>query len=137
MLEEVHASAKAEFAGKISSLRPGATHRIRYSVRISSTARHGQIVSNFAAADGSDISGSTTDREEVRVIEIGPITGATRFSDSFGGMSGLLRPWTDNKEALRSGGSASVPATLPFFVWANIAAVGLGAGGFAGKRFLI
>jgi uncharacterized repeat protein (TIGR01451 family) len=108
------------------TLGANTTRVLQYRVRVSSSMQHGQTVSNTVTArDGVRV---ITDTENVRILRYLPQTGTVISSDG----SEFLRPRNTQEES-----SAFPISDLPWMLWTQIVAMGMGVGGFFGKKLLI
>ncbi len=103
------------------------TRTLRYTARIGASMRNGDVLPNTVTltAPGQNASDSAI----VRIIQQLPQTGVHSLGLPSGGVSAFLRPATSHSTSGENG--------VPLFAWLSVMISGLGAGGLAGRKFLI
>ncbi|MFA6259682.1 MAG: hypothetical protein WCX29_03700, partial [Candidatus Peribacteraceae bacterium] len=117
----------------IPTMGPGETRTIRYRVRVSSSMRHGQIITNTVQVRGSGFDRVATDSTQTSVIEYLPQTGTESIAESAGTANGFLRRAVTGNNA----GSTGEDLPLPLVIWTTLITMGMTAGSVLGKHLLL
>ncbi|MFA7681891.1 MAG: hypothetical protein WCX61_02575, partial [Candidatus Peribacteraceae bacterium] len=113
-------------------LGANATRVLRYRVRVDSTMRHGQVITNSVTVSSPDLSGTPSDTEQIRVIEQLPQTGLGGFLASLDNTDLAIRPHA--RQSITAPGAAAANTSLPFIIWTNIIAIGISGGWLFGRK---
>ena len=106
------------------------TRTLRYTARISTSMRHGDVVQNNVTVTGG---ASASDSNLVRIVQQLPQTGIT--GGSLRGGSDYLSP-VSVRTATRSENESAVATIVTVISWLATISTGVGAGALVGRKFL-
>jgi uncharacterized repeat protein (TIGR01451 family) len=111
------------------SLGANSSRVLQYRVRVSTSMRNGETIGNTVTVRGPN--GVVTDSEQVHVLTGLPQTGGNGYLGA--DLEAHLRPRVSKPEA-----DAGMPlSNLPMLIWTQILAIGIGAGGWLGKKVML